>query len=111
MQTAFLDNCLTQSQDQMLTFSEYRDPPNYGLFSAPALRLDSNMNEQVGKAFNNCRKFMHVGYFCTLNLFFAIFTIFSGLEPVIQDIQSLYPVYYPSTYNSTNNQTTASNSS
>ena len=76
-----MDNCLAQQQQTLMQFAQYQEPPNYEVFSAPQLRLDQNMNEQIGLAFNACRKFMHIGFLWALNLIFAVYTIFRGFAP------------------------------
>lgn len=38
------------------------------------------MGESVGNAFNNCRKFIGLGFSCSLNLVFCMWAMLVGLD-------------------------------
>lgn len=47
------------------------------------------MAQVVTKAFMNCRKFIRTGFFCVLNMTFAIYSIWHGAEPLMLNVRQL----------------------
>jgi hypothetical protein len=65
------------------------------------------MNESVCNAFNNCRKFIRIGFLCTLNLLVSVYTIFCGINPLMLDIHDVVYVEQSSSQDASSNSTTS----
>jgi uncharacterized membrane protein YccF (DUF307 family) len=103
MQQAFQDNCLN-SDINSLHWTEYKDTHHHPLFNLPALRLTTDMDLTIQTAFNNCRKFIRAGFWCSISFIMAVYVIYLGLDPFLANFQTVSINFTP-VQNSTANST------
>lgn len=48
-----------------------------------AVNFDTNMGETIGHAFNNCRKFIGLGFATSLNMVFCLWSILVGTDGLL----------------------------